>query len=116
MVVDRIDTWLANGSPAHAIARGIASTLAARFPGQYILSAQAKRSGHIFLDYLRNGRGTTAIGTYSPRARDGFRIAAPVTWARVEAGIRPDAFAMAHPLLTDRGGTRTTMRKQRAGA
>lgn len=51
----------------------------------------------IFLDYLRNGRGTTAIGTYSPRARAHFPIAAPVTWARVEAGILPDAFTIQHP-------------------
>jgi bifunctional non-homologous end joining protein LigD len=47
-------------------------------------AAAAKRSGRIFLDYLRNGRGTTAIGTYSPRARPGFPIAAPITWTQVE--------------------------------
>ena len=47
---------------------------------------------YIFLDYLRNGRGT-----YSPRARDGFPIAAPVTWSRIESGILPDAFTMNCP-------------------
>jgi bifunctional non-homologous end joining protein LigD len=82
---------------AHRIARRLVSELAARFPEQYILSAQARRRGRIFLDYLRNGRGTTAIGTWSPRARQGFPIAAPVTWARIEAGIRPDAFTMQSP-------------------
>jgi bifunctional non-homologous end joining protein LigD len=82
---------------AHKIARRLVSELASRFPDRYILSAQAKRSGLTFLDYLRNGRGTTAIGTYSPRARAHFPIAAPVTWSRIEAGIRPDAFTMQHP-------------------
>src|ERR1041385_2441032 len=82
---------------AHRIARRVVSELAARFPDQYILSAQARRRGRIFLDYLRNGRGTTAIGTWSPRAREGFPIAAPVTWARIEAGIRPDAVTMRSP-------------------
>ena len=66
-------------------------------PEHYILSAQGNRRGRIFLDYLRNGRGTTAIGTYSPRVREGFPIAAPVTWPRIEAGIRPDAFTMKSP-------------------
>jgi hypothetical protein len=60
-----------------------------RFPDDYILSAQARRHGQIFLDYLRNGRGTAAIGTWSPRAREGIPIAAPVTWTAVEAGIPP---------------------------
>jgi len=82
---------------AHRIARGICSDFAARAPNRYILSAQAKRVSRIFLDYLRNGRGTTAIGTYSPRARQGFPIAAPVTWARLEQGIRPDAFTIYNP-------------------
>jgi bifunctional non-homologous end joining protein LigD len=87
---------------AHRIARRVVSTIAARFPDRYILSAQAKRRGRIFLDYLRNGRGTTAIGTYSPRAREGFPIAAPVTWARIEAGIHPDAFTMTAPFRARR--------------
>jgi DNA primase len=63
---------------AHRIARRLVSELASQFPDEYILSAQARRRGRIFLDYLRNGRGTTAIGTDSPRAREG----APVTWSR----------------------------------
>jgi len=87
---------------AHRIARGLVSEFAARNPARYNLSAQARRSGRIFLDYLRNGRGTTAIGTYSPRAREGFPIAAPVTWKRIEGGIRPDAFTMDSPFRLKR--------------
>jgi DNA primase len=68
-----------------------------KISGKIHFVAQAQRRGRNFLDYLRNGRGTTAIGTYSPRAREGFPIAAPVTWARVERGIRPDAFTMERP-------------------
>jgi bifunctional non-homologous end joining protein LigD len=82
---------------ARQTARRLVSALTARFPDDYILSAQARRHGRIFLDYLRNGRGTTAIGTYSPRARKGFPIAAPVSWSRVEAGIKPDAFTIMSP-------------------
>jgi bifunctional non-homologous end joining protein LigD len=45
----------------------------------------------------RNGRGTTAIGAYSPRAKPGFPVAAPVTWRAVENGITPNAFTMKRP-------------------
>ena len=83
---------------AHRYALRLLRVLAQRDPDHYILSAQGSRRGRIFLDYLRNGRGTTAIGTYSPRAREGCPIAAPVTWSRIEAGIRPDAFTMKSPL------------------
>src|SRR5687767_13600930 len=82
---------------AHRHAHRLVRVLAERFPKHYILSSQASRRGRIFLDYLRNGRGTTAIGTYSPRARDGFPIAAPTTWPRIEAGIHPDAFTIKSP-------------------
>jgi bifunctional non-homologous end joining protein LigD len=82
---------------AHRYAKRLVGEIAARNPERYLVSAQAKRDRRIFLDYLRNGRGTTAVGTWSPRMRDGFPIAAPVTWTQVERGIRPDGFSMKHP-------------------
>jgi bifunctional non-homologous end joining protein LigD len=77
---------------AHALAKRLAGEVAQLDPEKFIISAQANRRGRIFLDYLRMGRGTTAVGTYSPRARARLPIAAPVTWTRIEAGIQPDAF------------------------
>ena len=65
---------------AHADCKRLAERLAVTEPDRYTTSAAlAKRPGRLFIDYLRNGRGTTAIGTYSPRARPGFPIAAPIT-------------------------------------
>jgi DNA primase len=56
--------------------------LAASALNRYTIAAGAgKRTGRIFIDYLRNGRGTTAIGAWSPRAR--FPVAAPVSWRQV---------------------------------
>jgi bifunctional non-homologous end joining protein LigD len=79
-------------------ARDLVGRIAAESPDLYTLAADpAEREGRIFLDYLRNGRGTTAIGAWSPRARPGFPIARPVTWAEVEKGVSPDAFTMAGP-------------------
>jgi bifunctional non-homologous end joining protein LigD len=65
---------------------------------RYTTSASlARRPGRLFVDYLRNGRGTTAVGAYSPRAREGLPIAAPVSWTQVEQGIRPDALTIQRP-------------------
>jgi bifunctional non-homologous end joining protein LigD len=79
-------------------AHSIVQRLAASDPGRYTLRADPReRQGRIFLDYLRNGRGTTAVGAWSPRARPGFPIARPVTWREVEKGVRPDAFTIGRP-------------------
>ena len=85
-------------NPAHEYTREIAERLASTDPGRYTTSAAfSARPGKLFIDYLRNGRGTTAIGAYSPRARPGFPVAAPVTWRDVEHGVRPDAFSISNP-------------------
>ncbi|TPI35805.1 DNA ligase D [Mesorhizobium sp. B3-1-6] len=83
---------------ARQLAKSLAQCLIDAKPDRYLLSADpAARRGRIFLDYLRNGRGNTAVGTFSPRARPGFPIAHPVTWTQIERGIRPDAFTIDHP-------------------
>lgn len=97
---------------ARRYALRLVKRLAKEEPQHYTLSAQGNRRGRIFLDYLRNGRGTTAIGTYSPRVRDGFPIAAPVTWSRIEAGIRPDAFTMKSPFHAQGDSANRTIRKR----
>jgi bifunctional non-homologous end joining protein LigD len=83
---------------ARLYCRDLARSLAATNPARYTTSpAPAQRERRIYIDYLRNGRGTTAVGTYSPRVRKGFPIAAPVTWTQLQRGIRADAFTMTHP-------------------
>jgi hypothetical protein len=87
------------GRSSRGCAKQITQRLAATAPGRYtIASAPDKRTGRIFVDYLRNGRGTTATGAWSPRARAGFPVSAPVvSWRQVENGIRPVAFTMDRP-------------------
>jgi bifunctional non-homologous end joining protein LigD len=83
---------------AHACARRLAQRLTAMDADRYTTSASlARRPGRLFVDYLRNGRGTTAVGAYSPRAREGFPIAAPVSWRQIEQGIGPDALTIERP-------------------
>ncbi len=75
-----------------AFARGFADAMAKAAPARYTATLSKKaRRGKIFIDYLRNGRGATAVAPYSTRARDGAPMAAPVTWAEVEGGVSPNA-------------------------
>ncbi len=56
--------------------------------------SKAKRVGRIFVDYLRNGRGATAIAPYSPRARGTAPIAVPVSWSELKTIPSASAFKL----------------------
>ncbi|WP_054531666.1 non-homologous end-joining DNA ligase [Erythrobacter sp. SG61-1L] len=69
-------------------AEGFARALAEEQPDRFTATmSKEKRKGKIFIDWLRNTRGSTAIAPYSPRARKGAPVAAPVSWEEL-AGMK----------------------------
>jgi bifunctional non-homologous end joining protein LigD len=69
--------WPAVKDFAHRFALVLAQAEPNRFTAAL---AKAKRTGRIFVDYLRNQRGATAVMPYSARAREHAPVAVPITW------------------------------------
>ena len=63
--------------------------------------SKARRKGRIFIDWLRNQRGATAVVPYSARARSGAPVAVPVTWNELKGidSSRPFSIDEAETLL-----------------
>jgi bifunctional non-homologous end joining protein LigD len=109
-------------------AKSIASEMAKDSPDRYVATiTKSKRRGKILVDYLRNGRGSTAVAAYSTRARAGAAVSMPVEWdelheitsnqftvenapARIAAQARDpwaDFFTAAEPVKATKGESRT---------
>lgn len=76
-------------------ARGFAEALAGSEPDRFVaVATKSKRRRRIFVDYLRNGRGATAVASYSLRARPGAPVAMPIAWSQLGKLDRPDTFTI----------------------
>ena len=60
-------------------------------------SPKAKRKGRIFIDWLRNQRGSTAILPYSARARSGAPVAIPLAWNELKGMKVPSKAVVVSP-------------------
>jgi len=75
--------------------RGFVEAMAAESPEAYTLNMLKKeRVGKIFLDYLRNSRGATAVAAYSTRARESATVATPLRWDELTARLDPQRFTI----------------------
>lgn len=74
-------------------AKGFATRLAANEPDRFVATmSKARRKGRIFIDWLRNERGSTAIAPYSLRARPNAPVAMPLSWRQLASVERANAF------------------------
>jgi len=76
-----------------AFAKAVAAMFAAAWPERYTATmSRAKRRGRIFIDYLRNTEGATAIAPYGIRARRNAPVAMPIGWDELKRDLRHDVF------------------------
>jgi len=87
-----------NGAPwddTKDFAHAMVLAMEADTPDRYVAKmTKSIRKGKIFLDYLRNGRGATAVVAYSTRARAGAPVSTPVDWDELGPKLTPNKFTL----------------------
>src|SRR5262249_28456066 len=69
--------------------RTIAEAMVADSPDRFVSKMSKQlRTGHIFVDYLRNGRGATAVAAYSTRSRPDAPVSTPLSWGELGTDMR----------------------------
>jgi bifunctional non-homologous end joining protein LigD len=82
--------------PLKEFAHAVGERFTAAAPSRFTLNARkVMRTHKIFIDYLRNDKGSTAVAPYVVRARRGAPVAMPLDWGEVVATLRPDKFTLA---------------------
>jgi bifunctional non-homologous end joining protein LigD len=79
--LDQSKDWPTVKSFAERFTRAIAEAEPKMFTANI---RKVERKGRIFLDWLRNQRGATAVMPYSARAREGAPVSAPVAWEELD--------------------------------
>jgi len=77
--------------------QSVAEFMARRNPDRFTASlSKRSRSRRIFVDYLRNARGATAVAAYSTRARPGAPVSTPISWDELSAEIGSMHYAVSN--------------------
>ena len=80
---------------AKIFCKAVADFMVAAAPDRYIAKmSKAARKGKIFIDYLRNDQGSTAVAPYSTRNRPGAPVSVPLTWDELSNRIKSDHFTI----------------------
>lgn len=78
-----------------AFSKALAEEMVSRKPKEYIATmSKVARKGKIFIDYLRNGFGSTAVAPYSLRAKELSSVALPVEWNELKRLMSADQFTL----------------------
>ena len=78
---------------AKGFTKAVADMLVDTFPDRFIATlSKAQRKGKIFIDYLRNAEGATAIAPYAIRARANAPVSTPIAWKELAGDVRFDHF------------------------
>src|SRR4029079_11260083 len=76
-------------------ARAVAEHMQAEFPDRFISKAsKVAREGLIFIDWLRNTRGATALAPWCTRARPNAGVSVPIPWSQLGALRSGDQFTL----------------------
>ncbi|SEI44671.1 DNA ligase D [Paraburkholderia diazotrophica] len=78
---------------SQAVAQHMANALPKHFAAK--MGAQ-NRKGKIFVDYLRNNRGSSTVCAYSLRARPGLGVSVPLAWDEVSDTTAGDQWNIAN--------------------
>jgi DNA ligase D len=80
-----------------AFSHGLAEELVREAPEAFVaVMSKARRAGRIFIDYLRNQRGSTSVAAYSTRAKPEAPISTPLTWDELRPDVESTRYTVAN--------------------
>lgn len=93
MPIRRTGGW----EEAKAFSKAVAEHLVRMIPERFVATmSKQHRKGKIFVDYLRNAEGATAVAAYSTRARRGAPVSVPLAWDELSPQLHSDHFTLSN--------------------